>query len=152
MNRRRTDFHGKRVSCAVNGYPTEIHFDFEHQPYEPAACLSEGYIIGLMFVRLTNRIFGALHQVFGDCVTIHVAGVDVPVSVHLDTIIIGRGQWEVRSEALESVLADHLSELDASNRQDQQDQIAEARRDYLAENWIIEGFAKAWARSKEVDT
>lgn len=127
MNRRRTDFAGTEIDCTVNGYPTVIKFDWEHQPEEPAAGLREGYIVEPVFVRLTARIWAAMLKYFGDCIAIRVNGKTVPVSVDLDGVSIARGYWQVRSTELEQVLADWCWELDAKRLESTMEALAQPR-------------------------
>lgn len=142
MNRRRTDINGEAVTCTVAGIQTELRFDYEHQPDEPAAGLREGYVIGLMVVQLTQEMWMAIGDAFGDCVEFRIDGASVPVSVSLDSITIGRGSWEVRSDALEQVLAEWLWQQE-SNRMEAAMEPFSLRDDLIA-------IQRVWMRANGV--
>lgn len=117
MNRRRTDINGERVTCTVAGIQTELRFDYEHMPAEPAAgYLTDGYVIGIMLAPLTTELLRAICDSEEDCITVNIDGRDVPIGTSLDRLRIGRGMWELESEALESVLAEWMWQKDADEK------------------------------------
>lgn len=146
-NRRRTDFAGTEIDCTVAGHPTVIKFDWEHQPDEPDAGLREGYIIEPVFIRLTPRIWRALHEHFGDCIDIRANGKTVPVSVDLNSLSIARGYWQVRNTELEDVLAYWCWEMDAKRLEETMEQLAQARE----EAWeaLIRHARQDWQERKQ---
>ena len=127
MHKRRTDYATTVISCAVEEVPTEIRFDWEHQPEELGAGLREGFVVNTTVVQLNHDILQAIANSADECVTLHVNGQAIPISAAFDRLRFGRGLWEVESPTLDNVLAEWLWEEQAANLVESMEHLAECR-------------------------
>lgn len=150
MNRRITDRPrdiDETVSVEIEGIPADLRILAERD---------DGIAIVCLMVRISRPLLAMLAtgEDWPDDVFLLWQGREYILPCGLDRLYITRGWWELhRAHELEDAAIRYLSELDASDRQAQQDAAAEAAQESRAERGLLQeadAVCRTWAKANGV--